>query len=169
MTAYTQEERAHALTALMQRHGESIKRMCCVYLRDMHSAEDAAQETFIKAYTHIDKLLRGEIRSEKAWLSRIALNTCKDAMRSPWLRLMDRRRSIEDLPLATPPMHEDQLALTEAVAALPPKLKEIVLLHCYQGLTLRTCAQILGISAPTATRRLAQAASWLRIDLTEGG
>ena len=49
--------------------------------------------------------------------------------------------------------------------ALPPKLKDIVLLHYYQDLNLRTCAQILNISAPTATRRLAQAQKRLQQEL----
>ena len=60
------------------------------------------------------------------------------------------------------PGHEDSLAITQAIAALPVKLKEIVLLHYYQGLSLKTCAQALDISAATATRRLQQAQARLR-------
>ena len=153
---------------LMEQYGDGIKRMCCVYLRDPGAAEDAAQETFIKAYDHIEPLLGGEIVNERAWLSRIAINTCKDMLRSSWMRHIDRRRAIEELPLATPPQHQENLELTEAILSLPPKLKDIVLLHYYQGLTLRTCAQILGISAPTASRYLAQAMKRLRLDLERG-
>lgn len=168
MAAYTEEARAQALTRLMRAHGDSIKRMCCVYLREMSAAEDAAQDTFIKAYEHIDEVLGGSIQSEKAWLTRIAVNTCKDALRSSWMRRVDRRRPIEELPLAAPAGHEENLMLAEAVTRLPQKYKDIVLLHYYQGLTLRTCAQILNISAPTASRRLAQATKRLKIDF-EGG
>ena len=84
------------------------------------------------------------------------------------MRHIDRRRAIEELPLAAPPQHPERLDLTEAILRLPPKLKDIVLLHYYQGLHLRTCAQILGISAPTASRYLAQAMKRLRIDLERG-
>ena len=164
----TQESREQALVRLMQTYGDSVKRMCCVYLHDLPSAEDAAQETFIKAFEHIEALLGGEIRNEKAWLMRIAINTCKDTLRSSWLRHIDRRKAIEELPLAAPPQHPESLDLTEAILRLPPKLKDIVLLHYYQGLHLRTCAQILGISAPTASRYLAQAMKRLRIDLERG-
>lgn len=163
MQGTTQESREQALVRLMQVYGDSVKRMCCVYLRDLPSAEDAAQETFIKAFEHIELL--GEIQNEKAWLMRIAINTCKDMLRSSWLRHIDRRKTIEELPLSTAPVNEDHLALTQAITALPPKLKEIILLHYYQGLNLRTCAQILGISAPTATRRLAQAQKRLQKEL----
>ena len=168
MSSYTKEAREQALTRLMNTYGDGIKRMCCVYLRDLSSAEDAAQETFIKAFSHMDELLGGTIGNERAWLSRIAINTCKDMLRSPWIRFLDRWRSVEELPLAAPAGHEDNLALTEAIAHLPVKHKDIVLLHYYQGLNLRTCAQVLGISAPTATRRLAQATRRLRNDLERG-
>lgn len=161
----TTESREQALVRLMQIYGDSVKRMCCVYLHDLPSAEDAAQETFIKAFEHMEPLLAGEIRSEKAWLMRIAVNTCKDMLRSSWLRHIVRRKTIEELPLSVTPANEERMALTQAVMALPPKLKDIVLLHYYQGLNLRTCAQILGISAPTATRRLAQAQKKLQKEL----
>ena len=168
MAAYTEDAREQALVRLMSQYGDGIKRMCCVYLRDPGAAEDAAQETFIKAYDHIEPLLGGEIVNERAWLSRIAINTCKDMLRSSWMRHIDRRRAIEELPLAAPPQHQENLELTEAILALPPKLKDIVLLHYYQGLSLRTCAQILGISAPTASRYLAQATRRLKMDLERG-
>ena len=168
MAAYTEDVREQALVRLMEQYGDGIKRICCIYLRDLSAAEDAAQETFIKAYDHIEPLLGGEIMNERAWLSRIAINTCKDMLRSSWMRHIDRRRAIEELPLAAPPQHQENLELTEAILSLPPKLKDIVLLHYYQGLTLRTCAQILGISAPTASRYLAQAMKRLRLDLERG-
>lgn len=162
MPAYTEEAREAELVRLMEQYGDSVKRMCCVYLRDLSAAEDAAQETFIKAYGHIDQLLGGEIRSERPWLMRIAINTCKDTLRSSWMRHIDRRKAIEELPLCVYPGHEDSLAITQAIAALPVKLKEIVLLHYYQGLSLKACAQALHISAATATRRLQQAQAKLR-------
>lgn len=168
MAAYTEEAREQTLVRLMHQYGDSIKRMCCVYLHDLSSAEDAAQETFIKAYRHIDQLMDGEIENERAWLSRIAVNTCKDTLRSAWLRHTDRRKPIEELPLASSYRHEEAFMLTEAIASLPTKYKDIVLLHYYQGLNLRTCAEILGISAPTATRRLAQATKRLRTHFERG-
>lgn len=165
MPSYTEEERERALLQLMNAYGDSVKRMCCVYLRELGAAEDAAQDTFIKAYAHIDALLRGEVRSEKAWLMRIAVNTCKDMLRTAWLRRIDRRRPIEELPLSVTPDHEENLALTQSVMALPTKLREIVLLHYYQDLSLKTCAEILHISPATATRRLQQAHQKLKLEL----
>jgi len=165
MQPCTQDKREQELIRIMQVYGDGVKRMCCMYLHDLSAAEDAAQDTFIKAYDHIDQLICGKIQNEKAWLMRIAINTCKDVLRSSWLRIFDRRKSIEELPLSVAPGHDDSLALTQAVAALPPKLREIVLLYYYQDLNLRTCAQILKISPATATRRLQQATQRLHQEL----
>lgn len=129
MASYTEDTREQALTQLMHLYGDSIKRMCGVYLRDMGMADDAAQETFIKAYDHIDEWLDGEINNEKAWLMRIAINTCKDTLRSSWMRHIDRHQTIEALPLSITPNNEERLALTQAIMALAPKYKEIVLLY----------------------------------------
>ena len=165
MAGTTKEAREAELVRLMDAYGDGVKRLCCVYLRELGAAEDAAQDTFIKAYEHIDELLNGSVRAEKAWLMRIAVNTCKDVLRSSWLRRIDRRRPIDELPLWAPSGHEESLAVTQAISCLPPKLREIVLLHYYQDMSLKSCAQALGISAATATRRLQQAQERLRREL----
>lgn len=165
---FAEDAREQELTRLMRTYGDSVKRLCCVYLRDLGVAEDAAQETFIRAYEHADRLLSGEINNEKAWLMTIAVNACRSMLRSSWMRHVDRRQSIETLPLASPSGEDMSLALTQAIATLPVKLRELVLLHYYQDLNLRICAKILGISPATATRRLQQAQKKLRDELERG-
>ena len=137
MAGPAKEAREDALIRLMEVYGDSVKRLCCVYLRELGAAEDAAQDTFVKAYEHIGELMDSTVRAEKAWLMRIAVNTCKDVLRSSWLRRIDRRRPIEEMPLCAPSGHEESLAVTQAVASLPPRLKEIVLLHYYQGAEIK--------------------------------
>ena len=77
--------REAALTGLVERHRTTLVRMCCLCLGDASLAEDAAQETFLKAYRALDSF-RGEC-DEKTWLMRIAINTCKDVRRSAWFPL----------------------------------------------------------------------------------
>ena len=50
MSSFTEDEREEKLRHLMDVYGDGLKRLCCVYLRDLGLAEDAVQETFIKAY-----------------------------------------------------------------------------------------------------------------------
>ena len=166
--SYTEDERERELVRLMSQYGDSVKRVCAMYLRDLGAAEDAAQETFIKAYEHVERILSGEIVSEKAWIMRIAVNACRSLLRSPWARRIDRRKSIEELPLSYSRDNDESIALTQAIMALPAKFREIILLYYYQDLNLRTCAQILDISAATATRRLQQAQKKLRAELERG-
>ena len=66
------------LTSLMRQYGNELLRMCCVLLRDRALAEDAVQETFLKAYRGLPKF-RGDC-SEKTWLICIAVNSCKTMM-----------------------------------------------------------------------------------------
>ena len=67
------------LTALMSAHRTSLVRLAYLYLGDSALAEDAVQETFLKAWRHWESFR--EESAEKTWLTRIAINTCKDIRR----------------------------------------------------------------------------------------
>ena len=58
-------------------------------------------------------------------------------------------------------------ALTAAILALPPRYREVVLLHCDQGLTIRETARALGITAPAVINRLKKARAALASALGE--
>ena len=55
-----------------------------MHLKDYYLAEDATQETFIKAMKSYDSFLHNS--NEKTWLIRIAINSCKNIMRTKWFR-----------------------------------------------------------------------------------
>ncbi len=86
-TAEVPHMRDQAFVQLVETHGDSLLRMCCLYLNDRHLEEDAVQDTFVKAYRSLARF-RGDC-SEKTWLMRIAINTCKNYRRSPWHRWVD--------------------------------------------------------------------------------
>ena len=153
------------LNELMLTHEKELTRLCCLYLHDALLAQDAVQETFLKAYRRLDSF-RGEA-SEKTWLYRIAVNTCRDMCRGSWLRHVDRGVSLEDLPLPAAPPSEEHIALTTAIMGLPGKYREVVLLHCDQGLTIRDTAKALGITAPAVMNRLKKARTELAKALGE--
>ena len=72
---------------LMDAYGPSLVGMCTLLLKDAHLAQDVVQETFIRAWR------QGKLRqeTEKAWLTRVAVNLCRDEYRSRWFRHVDRR------------------------------------------------------------------------------
>ena len=83
------QSRIDQLDLMVQRYEKDLLRLCCMYLRDWNAAEDIVQDTFLKAYKHLDSF-RGD-SSEKTWLIRIALNGCRDYRRSAWFRYIDSR------------------------------------------------------------------------------
>ena len=152
-------------TELVEQYQTSLRRMCYAILRDTELAKDAVQETFLKAYKTMNTY-RGEC-SEKTWLMRIAINTCRDIHRSSWFRHINRRITPEDLPEPACHATNESIDLTLAIMMLPKHLKEVTLLYYYQNMTVREVAQALGAAPSTITKRLDHAQIELRA-LLEG-
>ena len=157
------EDRGAWLERAMADHEAAIFRLCFAYLGDAALAEDAAQETFVKAYKGYGRYRRES--DDKTWLTRIAINTCKDMRKSAWFRHVDRSAALDSLPEEAIPFTERDDTLTRAIMALKPRLREVVLLHDGQGLTAEETASTLGISRATMYKRLNKAHQLLRTEL----
>ena len=79
------------LAGLLEEHGDHLLRLCTLYLGDRSQAEDAVQDTFLRALRAWPGF-RGDCAVE-TWLVRIAINVCKRQLRSPWRLLRHRRRA----------------------------------------------------------------------------
>ena len=162
-SAATREQR---LEQWIAQYGNMILRTCFVYLSDTSQAEDAMQDTFIKAWKYMDQYEHRNSISEKAWLVSIAINTCRDYHRSKWFRHVDRSKVLDKLPVhietETP---EDRILLLD-ILKLPVKQKQVVLLYYYHQLTLVEISAILGISKSTVHLRLQKAQMTLKRILT---
>ena len=104
--------------------------------------------------------LRGGQASEKAWLSRIAVNLCRDYQRTRWFRLVDR--DDEMLSMLPAPVTPELSAVFSAVQALPLRFREVILLHYYQGMEADEMARVLRLSPSVVYRRLRQAREKLK-------
>ena len=155
----------HELECLVLQYQQPLLRTCFLYLRDRTLAEDAVQETFLKAYRSLASF-RGEC-SEKTWLMKIAMNTCCDLRRAHRLRSIDPRRIPELLPQAAEPFAPAEEELVTQVIQLPRKLREVILLYYYQDMTVTEIAVSLGISQSSVSGRLKRARGKLRT-LLEG-
>lgn len=145
---------------LVERYQSSLLRMCCVYLKDNALAEDAVQETFVKAYRNLTTF-RGE-SSEKTWLFRIGMNVCRDMRRGRWFRYVDLRVTPDTLPIPAGEAEEDYEELAQAIVLLPDKYKEVILLHYYQNMNVRETAQALGLAPSSVSNRLKKAHARLK-------
>lgn len=155
---YSREE---MLAHMVAEYEVTLLRTCYMYLHDQALAEDATQETFLKAYQALDSF-RGE-SSEKTWLMRIAMNTCRNMKRGAWFRYMDRSVEIERLPQPAKAFEfREADELTQAILKLPTKHKEVILLHFYQDMTMREIAGVLDISASAVQKRIKAACGKLK-------
>ncbi len=156
-------EREETLSEWLDSYGDLINRTCCLLLGDRALAEDATQETFLRAWKSMAKF-RGDA-SPRTWLTRIAINTCRNMRRTTWFR---RVESVDPDTLPLPSRDEDRTLLL-TVQALPEKLRQVIILKYYQGMSAAEIGQTLGLSRSAVHHRLQKALEKLRLSEDEGG
>ena len=102
-----------------------------MYLKDWQLAEDASQETFVKVLEKL-KSLKDESKT-KAWISRIAINVCRDKLRQASRREIPSERLPEGSQKSADT--DTKLTVGEAVSSLVPELREVIILYYYQCFT----------------------------------
>jgi RNA polymerase sigma-70 factor (ECF subfamily) len=143
-----------------------IYRMC----GDVHIAEDAAQETFILAWSHLSSY-RPQT-SLRNWLYRIAVNTATDMLRKEKRILPD---DIDDLHLTDersgPELlvsQQERTALVQrAVLSLPDASRAVLVLREYEGMSYHEIADALDIPIGTVMSRLNYARKLLKDKLEQ--
>lgn len=156
------------LESWVQAYAPMIVKTCFLCLKDRDQAQDAAQDTFLKAWKQLQKSDPAVIRNHKAWLMKIAMNTCRDYRRSQWFRWMDFRRSLDELPESLFSAEKSDREVTMVIGELPDPYKQVILLYYYANLTLQETADALGIHKSTANKRIKRAEEMLKKCLTGG-
>lgn len=154
---------------LLQEYGDTLLRMCYLYLKDYHLAEDAVQETFIKALKSYDSFQKKS--SEKTWITRIAINTCKNIMRSHWFRMTRDNADMHITTISDNPIDEfhRKNSVTEAIMKLGVSDRAVIVLYYYQELPVKEIAGVIGKSQNTTLQRLNRARMKLKKILMEEG
>ena len=143
------------ITRMVEMYQLSLLRLSFAYLHDKYLAEDAVQETFLKAYRNFGSF-RNE-SNEKTWLSRIAINCCRDIYRTSWFKHIDRAVSLDCLP---EPIQEATIqddTITIEVMKLPIRLREVILLYYFEDMTTIEIAETLHITQQAVSNRLNRA------------
>ncbi len=154
-----------AAEQMVEAYYPEILRYCLWHAPNKGLAEDAAQETFLKAIRFFDRYThKGKFRP---FLYRIAANTCVDL----WRKEREQDISLEEM--TAEPVYEDPelaaMELRQLVRGLPDELQEIVLLRFGQDLTLREISQVVDLPLRTVQSRLRSALKRLKKEFTEGG
>ncbi|HLZ80900.1 MAG TPA: sigma-70 family RNA polymerase sigma factor [Ktedonobacteraceae bacterium] len=174
-------QRAHvgdqgAFEMLVERYSALLFLMIFRHVRDEHLAHDVLQHVFIQLYRSLPTLRPG--RPLKAWLCQVAHHRCIDELRrkrpvffseiasiregdeySPLTTLLDPNQ----LPEEQVELHELRELLLEAIEALPPRFRAVVLLRYATQLSYREIGQVLSIPEATAKTYFNRARKPLRI------
>ena len=163
---------------VMRRYNARLYRTVRSLLRDETEAEDAMQDAYVHAFTHLGAF-RAEARLS-TWLTRIALNEALMRLRrrGRFLDLAAPPDSDEgetsamnelDSPLPSPEQHaqtgELRALLEGSVDALPPASRAAFVLRDVEGLSTAEAAECLGISEESVRTRLHRARALLREEL----
>ena len=151
------------INRLISEHGDSILRMCYLYLKDYYLAEDAMQETFLSVYRNYNKF---EHRStEKTWIIRIAINQCKSIMRKKYFQREREQLSVDILDSNETTFLIEDTSVSDEVLKLPIKEREVILAYYYQELSVKETAEVLGIKEAAVMQRLKRGRERLKIVL----
>lgn len=161
-TAFTGPHQLPDLDQMMASYGDSLLHLCFMYLKDLHLAEDAVQETFLRVYRNYHRFDTQNHQGERPWITRIAINVCKDMLRSAWRR---RVNVVDELEIAAD--SEDAAdalddTLVREVMQLKPKYKEVILLFYYEDMKISDIAALLGAPESTVSVRLKRAREILK-------
>ena len=102
------------VTAAIETYADMIKRICFYHLKNPADTEDVFQNVFLKYMMHDEPFFDDE--HEKAWLIRVAINACKDQLRSFFRRNTIPLEQIREMAAVVP---EDHREVLEAVLSLP--------------------------------------------------
>lgn len=148
-----EEEAARAI----ERYGDMVRRLCLVHLKNPADTEDIFQNVFLKYV--LSPVVFESPEHEKAWLIRVTINACRDLVKSFF---RSRTVSLEELLDQPAPLLEEHREVLEAVLALPPKYRDAVYLHYYEGYTAAEIGKLLGKNTNTVYTLLTRAREQLR-------
>lgn len=158
------------INELINTYGQDLLKLVYSYVNSQEVAEDLTQDIFIKCYKTLDTF-KGR-SSIKTWLWRIAINQCKDYLKS-W-----HKRNVfpsENQTVFDQVDHEHvehhviqkdtDVALVRAVMKLPIKYREVVYLHYYEDLPIKEISAVINKNQNTIKTRLKRAKELLRKEL----
>jgi len=175
-----------AFAVLVERHRRPLHVHCYRMLGSFEEAEDAVQETFLRAWRARESVQGGS--GLRAWLYRIATNACLDAIRRsrrrvpslssfaevPWLqpypdRLLDEVAASDAQPDAIVIARETiELAFIAVIQLLPPRQRAVLVLRDVLGWSASETAALLEVTVAAANSALQRARATLRQQRPDG-
>ncbi|WP_462413579.1 sigma-70 family RNA polymerase sigma factor [Neobacillus sp. Marseille-QA0830] len=166
-------DRDAAIEQLMELHGQGLLYLVYSYVGNKELAQDLTQEIFVKCYQKLDQY--NQKSSLKTWVWRIAINHCKDYLKSWHNRHVivseekamgggSHKEAVENQVIQK--LEDEQLAV--AVMSLPDNYREVVYLYYFEDLSIKEIAYLTKNNQNTIKTRLKRAKVLLKECLEAG-
>ncbi len=158
-----------AVRAMVARKLPPLLALAGRMLGDRGDAEDVAQETFVRIWRAAPRWRSGEAKFD-TWLHRVALNLCTDRLRRRRETTMaEPPEQIDRGPAPDRNLHDEdsQRLVGAALATLPDRQREAIVLHYYQELSNIDAAEAMGISVEALESLLSRARRALRSEFAK--
>ena len=148
------------LESAVEAYGDMLFRVALNMLGNVHDAEDATQETYLRYMKYEPELTDSE--HERRWLLRVLVNVCKDMGKR---RARQRVISIDELANLLEARDEETLGVMEKIMSLPEIYRTVMDLYYVEGVSGEEIAQLLSVSYATVRKRLQKGRKLLGIAL----
>ena len=147
-----------AFEPLYRAHVDRVYALCLRMSGDPDQAAELTQDVFIRCWERVGTF-RGDSRFG-TWLHRVAVNVVLERVRTT--QRQNRRFEVRDdsdtLPGASvDPHHDERMDLERAIRALPPKARQVFVLHDIEGYRHREISQLTGSAQGTLRAQLHRA------------
>ena len=149
-----------AASRALDLYADTVRRVCFIHLKSGADVEDVFQDVFLK-YILRDQPFDSDAH-EKAWLIRVAINACKDVLKSLFRKNMT---SFDDLYTEPFYLQERECEVLDAVLGLPEKYRDVIYLFYYEGYSAVEIAKMLGKEENTIYTWLGRARKKLKESL----
>ncbi|MUK88614.1 sigma-70 family RNA polymerase sigma factor [Ornithinibacillus sp. L9] len=170
-----QQDNTRAIEMIMDTYGDEIKRLVYTYMKNTADTDDVTQEVFVTIYQKLN-MFQGK-SSLKSWIYSIAINKCKDYLRSWHARnkrlkekLTHAAHSSENTNETPEEYYMNQTEsnqLLNQVMDLPIKYREVITLFYFKELSTKEIGQVLGMKEATVRTRLARGRDKLKECLSQ--
>ena len=170
----------HDFSGWMASEQRRVYALCQRFLQDRDEADSATQDVFFKAFQALKRDGARELDDPARWITRIAVNTCLDRLRSRKWQFWRRRPSSEDeatilamAPSVAPEAEDRYFAgqirhrLEEALGRLSARQRTVFTLRHYEEMSLEQIGTVLGLDVGTVKAHMFRAVNKLREELRD--
>lgn len=170
--AFEIEDKENLIDEIMNKYGQEVLQLVYSYVNNKEVAEDLTQDIFVKCYKSLHTYKGNS--NLKTWLWRIAINHCKDYLKSWYNKkvivteddftyMESQKESVEQIVIQS----AEDSRLASAVMNLPIKYREVIYLFYYEELSIKEIAIVIDVKENTIKTRLKKAKELLKKGLEE--